>query len=97
VIAIGLFLLPFLNIGGITYFRLESSDINARPFERLQTFTAHPDCHHLHAAGRTLCTLLYAAGGMTGFDAINHAMATLATGGFSTHDTSFARVRQQSS
>ena len=28
---------------------------------------------------------------MEGFDAINHAMSTLATGGFSTHDTSFLR------
>lgn len=89
VIAIGLFLLPFLNIGGITYFRLESSDINARPFERLQTFTINLII--IYTLLVALCTLLYAAGGMTGFDAINHAMATLATGGFSTHDTSFAQ------
>ncbi len=89
VIAIGLFLLPFLNIGGITYFRLESSDINARPFERLATFTINLIAIYLMLA--VACTLLYAAGGMTGFDAINHSMSTLATGGFSTHDSSFAQ------
>jgi trk system potassium uptake protein len=37
------------------------------------------------------CAISYAAAGMGGFDAVNHAMATLATGGLSTHDTSFVR------
>ena len=37
------------------------------------------------------CALAYAFAGMKPFDAVNHAMATLATGGLSTHDTSFAR------
>ncbi len=37
------------------------------------------------------CAAAYALAGMELFDAANHAMATLATGGFSTHDTSFAR------
>ena len=36
------------------------------------------------------CAALYATFGMSGFDAINHAMTTLSTGGFSTHDASFA-------
>jgi trk system potassium uptake protein len=39
------------------------------------------------------CALAYAAAGMSAFDAVNHAMATLATGGFSTHDASFAAFR----
>lgn len=32
--------------------------------------------------------LLYFVNGMSGFDAINHAMTTMATGGYSTHDAS---------
>jgi trk system potassium uptake protein TrkH len=89
VIALGLFLLPFLNIGGITYFRIESSDIQERPFERLATFTV--SLIAIYSALVGLCALLYVAGGMEMFDAVNHAMSTLATGGFSTHDSSFAR------
>jgi trk system potassium uptake protein TrkH len=36
-----------------------------------------------------LCALSYWAGGMSLFDAICHAFATIATGGFSTHDANF--------
>ena len=89
VIALGLFLLPFLNIGGITYFRIESSDIADRPFERLATFTV--SLIAIYTALVSACALLYVAFGMQIFDAVNHAMSTLATGGMSTHDTSFAR------
>jgi hypothetical protein len=32
VIVLGLLILPFLNIGGVSYFKLESSDIEDRPF-----------------------------------------------------------------
>ena len=35
-----------------------------------------------------LCGVLYFVAGMAGFEAINHAMTTVATGGFSTRDTS---------
>jgi trk system potassium uptake protein TrkH len=87
VIAVGLFLLPFLNIGGVTYFKIESSDIEDRPFERFQTFAIALIA--IYSGLVLACALLYAAAGMDGFDAVNHAMATLATGGFSTHDASF--------
>ena len=89
VIALGLFLLPFLNIGGVSYFKIESSDIEDRPFERFQTFTI--SLISIYTALVVACAISYAAAGMEGFNAVNHAMATLATGGFSPHDTSFAR------
>jgi trk system potassium uptake protein len=89
VIALGLFLLPFLNIGGVSYFKIESSDIEDRPFERFQTFTL--SLIGIYATLVFTCAVCYAAAGMEGFHAINHAMSTVATGGFSTHDTSFLR------
>ncbi|RJG45088.1 MULTISPECIES: TrkH family potassium uptake protein [unclassified Mesorhizobium] len=89
VIALGLFLLPFLNIGGISYFKIESSDIEDRPFERFQTFTL--SLIGIYTALVIACAISYAAAGMDGFHAVNHAMSTVATGGFSTHDTSFLR------
>ena len=89
VIALGLFLLPFLNIGGVSYFKIESSDIEDRPFERFRTFTM--SLLAIYTVLVTLCAVAYATSGMTPFNAINHAMTTVATGGFSTHDTSFVR------
>ena len=89
VIALGLFLLPFLNIGGVSYFKIKSSDIEDRPFERFQTFTL--SLIGIYATLVFTCAVCYAAAGMEGFHAINHAMSTVATGGFSTHDTSFLR------
>ena len=89
VIALGLFLLPFLNIGGVTYFRIESSDISDRPFERFATFST--SLIAIYSGLVLLCAVIFSAFGMETFDAINHAMTTVSTGGFSTHDTSFAR------
>lgn len=89
VIALGLFLLPFLNIGGVSYFKIESSDIQDRPFERFQTFTL--SLIGIYTLLVFACTIAYTAAGMEAFHAVNHAMSTVATGGFSTHDTSFLR------
>src|SRR5690606_4516552 len=89
VIALGLFLLPFLNIGGVSYFKIESSDIEDRPFARFQTFAI--SLIGIYTALVFTCALCYVAAGMDGFHALNHAMTTVATGGFSTHDTSFFR------
>ncbi|QKV17714.1 TrkH family potassium uptake protein [Oricola thermophila] len=88
VIALGLFVLPYLKIGGSSVIRLESSDRYERPFSRLSTFAA--SILGIYLASTLICALLYAMTGMTGFDAVNHAMTTVSTGGFSTHDDSFA-------
>ena len=86
VIALGLFVLPMLRVGGISYFKIESSDIEDRPFERFTTFAA--SFIGVYVALTFVCAIAYAIAGMSGFDSINHAMTTLATGGYSTHDAS---------
>ena len=40
-----------------------------------------------------LCAIAYDFAGMSRFDAVNHALSTIATAGFSTHDLSFAYFR----
>ncbi|WP_048648737.1 TrkH family potassium uptake protein [Nitratireductor soli] len=87
VVALGLFLLPLLKVGGFSYFRVESSDIENRPFERFISFLIA--LIGIYCLLTALCALGYAAGGMSNFDALNHALTTIATGGFSTHDASF--------
>ncbi len=87
VIALGIFVLPFLNIGGVSYFNIESSSIDDRPFARFSTYTLSMIA--IYAALTVTCMILYAAAGMAGLDSIAHAMSTVATGGFANHDSSF--------
>lgn len=87
VIVLGLFILPFLKIGGSSFFKIESSDRYDRPFARFSTYATSVVV--IYTALTILCAALYAWFGMSAFDAINHAMTTMSTGGFSTHDRSF--------
>lgn len=89
VIALGLFVLPFLNVGGFSYFRIESSDMGDRPFERFSTYTT--SLIAIYSLLTLICGLCYAAAGMSSFNALNHALTTISTGGFSTHDASMGQ------
>jgi trk system potassium uptake protein TrkH len=86
VIALGMFILPLLNVGGVSYFQIESSSIDDRPFARFSTYTT--SLVAVYATLTVACAICYAAAGMTGFDAINHALTSISTAGFSTHDAS---------
>lgn len=81
-------ILPFLRIGGMQLFRTESSDRSDKVMPRPgQTAVAIGEVYLILTL---LCAFAYSAAGMNSFDAITHAMTTLATGGYSTHDASFA-------
>ncbi len=89
IIVMALILLPFLQVGGMQLFKTESSDRSEKVVARsadLVRLTAM-----IYGALTALCALGYRATGMNAFDALNHAMTTVATGGFSTHDASFAQ------
>ncbi len=89
IVAMSLLILPYLRIGGMQLFRLEASDRAEKPVARIQTFTVWLVSIY---GGLTLaCMISYAAGGMSWFDALNHAMTTLPTAGYGTHDSSFAQ------
>ena len=87
ILGLAIVILPFLRIGGMQLFRMESSDHSDDAMPKAQYVAG--------VAGRiyvflTLaCCLTYWALGMSLFDALNHALTTLPTAGFSTHDTSF--------
>ncbi|GEO84843.1 MULTISPECIES: TrkH family potassium uptake protein [Alphaproteobacteria] len=87
IVALGLFVLPFLRVGGMSFFKMESSDTNDKPFARLATFTRA--FMAIYVGITLLCAIAYDSAGMSHFDAINHAFSTVATAGFSTHDASF--------
>ena len=87
IIGLAILVLPFLNIGGMQLFRLESSDRGEKTFPRVRSIASAVG--QVYVLLTALCFITYWLLGMSAFDAINHAMTTLATAGFSTHDSSF--------
>jgi trk system potassium uptake protein TrkH len=88
IVALGAAVLPFLRIGGMRLFRAESSDFSEKVLPRTRRFLLQLLIVYLVIS--VACAAAYLAAGMSLFDAINHAMTTVSTGGFSTHDTSIA-------
>ena len=87
IIAMAILMLPLLRVGGMQLFRVEFS---GRPEERAdRTLKAVFSLFVVYVVLTAICTLAFFAFGMTAFDAVTHAMSTLSTGGYSTHDASF--------
>tara|TARA_B100000902_G_scaffold378366_1_gene411548 strand:+ start:178 stop:1221 length:1044 start_codon:yes stop_codon:yes gene_type:complete len=91
ILSLGLILLPFLRVGGMQLFRMENSDRAEKPLPRLIEISKSIILIYLFLSGS--CALAYVAVGVAPFDSIAHAMTTVATGGFSTHDESIGFYR----
>lgn len=89
IIVLAIAVLPYLGVGGMQLFKAE---VPGPTPERLRPRIAQTaKSLWLVYAGLTLAqTVLYLVGGMNLFEAVNHAFATLATGGFSTRNASMA-------
>ncbi len=85
-------ILPLLRVGGMRLFQSESSDWGEKVMPR-----SHMAAQYILGI-YSLFTLLgffaFWAAGMTPFEAINHSMAAVSTGGFSTSDSSLANWTQ---
>lgn len=86
IIVMAMALLPMLRIGGMQLFRAESSDKSEKVLPRAAQMAKGILGSYLLLT--FACALTYAFLGMSVFDAVAHAMATISTGGFSTHDAS---------
>ncbi|MBM3524275.1 MAG: TrkH family potassium uptake protein [Alphaproteobacteria bacterium] len=89
IVAMAIAVLPFLRVGGMQLFRLESTDRTEKVLPRAGQIIA--SIAGIYVFLNVVCAIAYWAAGMSGFDAFNHAMTTVATGGFSTSDASFAK------
>ena len=78
--------LPMLKVGGMQLFRLESSDVGEKILPRAASIATAIGA--VYVLLTFLCAVGYLATGMSGFDAVAHAMTTIATGGYSTSDSS---------
>lgn len=94
IIVLAIAILPLLGIGGMQLFTAEAPGPSADKLHPRITDTAKR--LWLIYFGYTAAeTLLLKAAGMSFFDAINHAMSTLSTGGFSTKNASVAYWNDQ--
>jgi trk system potassium uptake protein TrkH len=89
IIVLVIAVLPFLGVGGMQLFKAE---VPGPTVERLRPrITQTAKLLWFVYVGLTAAeVVLFLLGGMGPFDAINHAFATLATGGFSTKNVSMA-------
>ncbi len=87
IIVLVIAILPFLGVGGMQLFRAEVPGPTPERLRPRITQTAKL-LWYVYVGLTATQALLYVLGGMGPFDAINHAFATLATGGFSTKNAS---------
>ncbi|RDD61739.1 TrkH family potassium uptake protein [Ferruginivarius sediminum] len=86
IIVMAISILPILQVGGMQLFRVEAFEAD-KVLPRAAQVAA--GITGIYVALTTLGAIVYWMLGMTGFDAISHAMTSIATGGYSTHDASF--------
>ncbi len=87
IIVLTVAILPELAVGGMQLFAAESTGLDAEKLAPRISATARR--LWVIYVGITLAeTLLLVVAGMSVFDAVNHAMSTIATGGFSTKNAS---------
>lgn len=85
-VVMGMVLLPSMRSGGQQLFKLESSDKSDKPFAKARAFAQGITLTYLILSLACACT--YFILGMSAFEAVNHAMTTVSTGGYSTSDQS---------
>ena len=87
IIVVAMVFLPELRVGGMQIFRSEAFDTGGKVLPRAAEIAARISAIYV---GLTIaCHVAYVMVGMDNFEAANHALTTLSTGGFSTSDASF--------
>jgi len=86
IIVMAITVLPLLKVGGMQLFKIESSDKPEKILPRTSQIAFIIISTYLVLT--FFCAFFYRVLGMSLFDSIAHAMTTIATGGFSTHNDS---------
>ena len=94
IIVMAVSILPVLRVGGMQVFRTESSDTTDKLLPRTTQIASAVILIYLLLT--FVCLVAYWLGGMNFFDALVHSMTTIATGGFSTQNKSFASFNSKS-
>ncbi len=86
IVVMAITILPLLRVGGMQLFKMEGTDSTEKILPRTVEVAAIIITTYI--ALTFLCGIFYWLFGMSIFDSISHAMTTIATGGFSTHNDS---------
>ena len=87
IIVVAMVFLPELRVGGMQIFRTEGFDTGGKILPRAGEIASRIAV--IYVSLTIICALAYSAFGMTGFDAMTHAMTTVSTGGMANSDASF--------
>ena len=94
IVVIALVILPFLRIGGMQLFHLEGDDPYEKFLPKISSVVSKIIITYVILT--ILLIILYYFNGMILFDAVAHSFTTISTGGFSTHNESFAYFQSNS-
>ncbi|MFL1407137.1 TrkH family potassium uptake protein [Marinobacter sp. M1N3S26] len=94
IIGMAVAILPFLRIGGMRLFATESSEWTEKAVPRTGRLAKGLVFSYLMLT--LACALVYWVLGMDFFNAVNHALTTVSTGGYSTSDSSMGQYDQLS-
>ena len=86
IVVMAITILPLLKVGGMQLFKMEGPDSTEKILPRTVEVAAIIISTYIVLT--FLCGFFYWVFGMTIFDSVSHAMTTIATGGFSTHNDS---------
>ncbi|MBB5207476.1 potassium transporter TrkG [Chiayiivirga flava] len=89
IVVLAVAIMPMLKVGGTQLFRAESSGPTKDSKLTPRIAETAKALWMIYLGLNLACALAYWGAGMTPFDAVSHAMSTVATAGFSTHDASF--------
>lgn len=87
IVVVAMVFLPVMKVGGMQFFRSEGFDTLGKVLPRAGEIAA--EMTRIYVMLTVACILTYIMLGMTGFDAVVHALTTSSTGGFSNYDASF--------
>ena len=86
IVVMAITILPLLKVGGMQLFKMEGPDTTEKILPR--TIEVAAIIISTYVVLTFICGFFYWFFGMTIFDSVCHAMTTIATGGFSTHNDS---------
>jgi len=88
IVIVAMIFLPVMKVGGMQFFQSEGFDTFGKALPRALDISK--GLLGIYITLTVICTLSFMASGMSIQDSIVHAFTTIATGGYSTSDASFA-------
>lgn len=90
IIVLAVAVLPLLGIGGMQLYQAEASGVAKHEKITPRIAETARSLWLIYVCLTIACAIAFWLAGMQPFDAIGHALTTISTGGFSTHDASLA-------